>query len=175
RALKLSDIQPGERLGLFGFGASAHLALQVARHWGCEVNVFTRSTAHQQHAAELGAAWTGTAEQTPPQPLDRAILFAPTGELVPKALKKVRPGGTVAINAVHLSPIPEMAYGLIYGERTLRSVANVTRQDAKEFLALAQKIEIHSTVQRYDLLEANQALIDLKHSRFNGEAVLTVA
>lgn len=175
RALRLSDIQPGERLGLFGFGASAHLALQVARHWGCEVNVFTRSKAHQQHAGELGAAWTGTAEQTPPQPLDGAILFAPSGELVPKALKMVRPGGTVAINAVHLSPIPEMAYRLIYGERTLRSVANVTRQDAKEFLALAEKIEIHSTVQRYDLLEANQALIDLKHSRFNGEAVLTVA
>lgn len=174
RALKLSDIQPGEKLGLFGFGASAHLALQVARHWDCDVNVFTRAKAHQEHAVALGATWVGTAEQTPPQPLDRAILFAPSGELVPKALKMVRPGGTVAINAVHLSPIPTMPYELIYGERTLRSVANVTRQDATEFLSLAERIEIHSTVQRYDLLEANQALVDLKHSRFNGEAVLTV-
>ncbi|GAP15165.1 zinc-binding alcohol dehydrogenase family protein [Longilinea arvoryzae] len=127
RALKLSDLKPGERLGLFGFGASAHLALQVARHWKCEVSVFTRSKAHQQHALELGAGWVGTAEQTPPNLLDRAILFAPAGELVPQALRAVRPGGTVAINAVHMSPIPALPYALIYGERTLRSVANVTR------------------------------------------------
>lgn len=175
RALKLSEIQPGERLGLFGFGASAHLALQVARHWGCEVSVFTRSKAHQQHAADLGAGWVGTAGQPPPALLDRAILFAPSGDLVPAALKAVRPGGTVAINAVHLSDIPGLPYELIYGERTLRSVANVTRQDAKEFLALAQAIGIRSTVESYDLLDANQALNDLKHSRFNGEAVLHVA
>ncbi|TLN10167.1 alcohol dehydrogenase, partial [bacterium] len=175
RSLKISDLQPGERLGLFGFGASAHLALQVARHWGCEVFVFTRSKTHQLHALELGAAWAGTADQTPPQALDRAILFAPAGELVPLALKTIRPGGTVAINAVHLSPIPELPYDLLYGERTLRSVANVTRQDAAEFLGLAQQIGIRSTVQVFDLLDANQALIDLKHSRFNGEAVLRIS
>ncbi len=174
RALKLGDLKPGEKLGLFGFGASAHLALQVARHWKCEVSVFTRSKAHQQHALQLGAGWVGTADETPPGWLDRAILFAPVGDLVPKALKAVRPGGTVAINAVHLSPIPALPYALIYGERTLRSVANVTRQDAAEFLSLAQEIGIQSTVQMYDLADANQALIDLKHSRFNGEAVLRI-
>lgn len=175
RSLKLSDVQPGERLGLFGFGASAHLALQVARHWNCAVSVFTRSKAHQQHALALGAAWAGSADQAPDHPLDRAILFAPASELVLQALKAVRPGGTVAINAVHLSPIPSIPYALIYGERTLRSVANVTRQDALEFMALAQEIGIQSTVQIYDLADANQALIDLKHSRFNGEAVLRIA
>lgn len=175
RALILSDLQPGEKLGLFGYGASAHLALQVARHWGCEVTVFTRSEAHRRHALELGACWAGAAGQTPPHPLDRAILFAPLGELVPLALQVLRPGGTLAINAVHLSPIPEMPYHLLYGERTLRSVANVTRRDAVEFLALAQEIGIRPTVQEYDLQDANRALLDLKHSRFNGEAVLCVS
>ncbi len=174
RSLKKSDLEPGERLGLFGFGASAHLVLQIARHWNCEVSVFTRSKAHQQHALEMGAAWAGTVDQIPDKLLDRAILFAPTGDLVPAALKSVRPGGTVAINAIHLSLIPAMPYGLIYGERTLRSVANVTRKDASEFMSLAQEIGIHSTVQLYDLAEANRALADLKSSRFNGEAVLRV-
>lgn len=175
RSLKLSDLQPGERLGLYGFGASAHLVLQVARHWGCEVDVFTRSEAHRQHALALGAAWAGTADQRPPHLLDRAILFAPAGELVPPALRAVRPGGTVAINAVHLSPIPSLPYALLYGERTLRSVTHVTRRDASEFMALAEQIGIHSTVQEYDLKDANRALLDLKHSRFNGEAVLHVS
>lgn len=175
RSLKLSDLRPGERLGLFGFGASAHLVLQVARHWNCEVCVFTRSAEHRRHALELGATWAGTAGQTPPAPLDRAILFAPAGELVPEALRVVRPAGTVTINAVHLSPIPALPYDLIYGERTLRSVANVTRADAAEFLALAQEIGLRSTVRVYDLSQANQALVDLKHSRFNGEAVLRVS
>ena len=174
RALKKCDLEPGERLGLFGFGASAHLVLQVARYWNCEVYVFTRSRAHQQHALEMGAAWAGTADQIPDKILDRAILFAPAGDLVPLALKAVRPGGTVAINAVHLSPIPEIPYDLIYGERTLRSVTNVTRRDASEFFTLAQEIGIQSTVQMYDLADANRALDDLKNSRFNGEAVLKV-
>lgn len=174
RSLKKSDLEPGERLGLFGFGASAHLVLQVARHWNCEVSVFTRSRAHQQHALEMGAAWAGTADKIPEKWLDRAILFAPNGDLVPAALKAVRPGGTVAINAIHLSQIPAMPYDLIYGERTLRSVANVTRKDASEFMSLAQEIGIQSTAQLYDLAEANCALTDLKFSRFNGEAVLKV-
>lgn len=175
RSLKKSELLPGEKLGLFGFGASAHLVAQVARHWGCPFYVFTRSTAHQQHAIQLGAEWAGSPGQTPPHLLDRAILFAPVGELVTLALKAIRPGGTVAINAVHLSPIPAMPYDLIYGERTLRSVAHVTRQDAAEFMMLAQEIGIRSTVQAYDFQDANRALLDLKHSRFNGEAVLRMA
>lgn len=174
RSLRKADLQPGEWLGLFGFGASAHLALQVARHWGCRTAVFTRSEAHRQHALDLGADWAGGAEETPPHPLDRAVLFAPSGALVPAALEKLRPGGTLAINAIHLSPIPEMPYGLIYGERTLRSVANATAADGREFLALAAEIRLQVTVAPYDWLDANRALEDLKHSRFNGEAVLRV-
>jgi propanol-preferring alcohol dehydrogenase len=136
--------------------------------------VFTRSAAHRQHALDLGADWAGGAEETPPHPLDRAVLFAPSGALVPAALEKLRSGGTLAINAIHLSPIPEMPYGLIYGERTLRSVANATAADGREFLALAAKIGLQVTVEPYDWLDANRALEDLKHSRFNGEAVLRV-
>jgi propanol-preferring alcohol dehydrogenase len=172
RSLRLAELQPGERLGLVGFGASAHLALQVARHWGCEVYVFTRSEQHRRHAASLGAAWTGAAEDRPPVPLDRAVIFAPAGELVPLTLEKLRPGGTLAINAIHMSPIPELPYALLYGERTLRSVANLTRQDGVEFLNIAQEIPIQSTVTLYDLEDANQALLDMKYSRINGEAVL---
>ncbi|MCX8024101.1 MAG: zinc-dependent alcohol dehydrogenase family protein [Thermanaerothrix sp.] len=174
RSLRKAEVQPGERLGLFGFGASAHLVLQVARHWGCEVYVFTRSEAHRQHALALGAAWAGRAEDMPPHPLDRAITFAPVGEIVPLALAKLRPGGTLAINAVHLTPIPRLDYPLIYSERTLRSVANATRQDGLEFLQQAAQIPIHPTVTVYPFEALNQALEDLKHSRLNGQAVLQV-
>lgn len=174
RSLKKADLQPGERLGLVGFGASAHLAIQLARFWGCEVYVFTRSLEHRRHASELGAAWTGGIEDEPPARLDRAVIFAPAGSLVPQALEKIRPGGTLAINAIHMSPLPEMPYPLIYGERTLRSVANATYRDGVEFLKLAVGIPIWSTVNLYDLEDANQALLDLKHSRLNGEAVLQV-
>ncbi len=174
RSLRKADLKPGERLGLFGFGASAHLAIQVARHWNCEVYVFTRSAQHRRHAEELGAAWVGVAEDQPPQPLDRAVTFAPAGSLIPLALSKLRPGGTLAINAVYLSPIPELPYGLIYGERTLRSVANATCQDGVEFLKLAAEIPLHSTVNLYPLEHVNQALLDLKYSRFSGQAVLKI-
>ncbi len=174
RSLKKADVQPGERVGLFGFGASAHLALQVARHWGCEVYVFTRSEAHRDHARQLGAAWAAGAEDAPPNPLDRAVVFAPAGWVVHKALEKTRPGGTVAINAIYMTPLPEMPYALIYGERTLRSVANATRQDGIEFLELAVDIPIRSTVKVYPLEAANEALADVKHSRINGEAILRV-
>ncbi len=174
RSLRKADLQPGERLGLVGFGASAHLAIQVARHWGCEVYVFTRSEEHRRHARELGAAWVGGAEDEPPAPLDRAVIFAPAGGLVPLILEKLRPGGTLAINAIHMSDLPAMPYQLIYGERTLRSVANATYQDGVEFLQLAAEVPIRSTVEFYDLESANQALIDLKHSRFNGEALLRI-
>jgi propanol-preferring alcohol dehydrogenase len=174
RSLKLADLQPGERLGLVGFGASAHLSIQVARHWGCRVYVFTRSPEHQQHALELGAEWAGASGETPPEPLDRAVIFAPSGALVPPTLAALRPAGTLAINAIHTTPIPEMPYDLIYKERTLRSVANATYQDGVEFLQLAAEIPIHATTTLYPLMEANRALDDMKHSRINGEAVLVV-
>jgi alcohol dehydrogenase, propanol-preferring len=174
RSLRKADLEPGEKLGLVGFGASAHLALQVANFWSCRTYVFTRSQAHRQHAYELGAAWAGGIEDAIPENLDRAVLFAPSGALVPLTLAKLRPGGTLAVNAIHLSPIPEMAYELIYGERTLRSVANATYQDGVEFLQLAEQINLQVTVATFPLDQANQALVDLKHSRFNGEAVLLV-
>lgn len=175
RSLRKADVQPGERVGLFGFGASAHLAIQVAKYWGCEVYVFTRSKEHQDHAMKLGASWVGQADDQPPKILDRAVIFAPVGWIVPKALGRIRPGGTVAINAIHMSPIPELPYNLIYGERTLRSVANATYQDGVEFLQLVVEIPIKATIQRYGLSDVNQALSDVKHSRLNGEAVLLIS
>jgi propanol-preferring alcohol dehydrogenase len=174
RSLKKADIKPGGKVGLFGFGASAHLCLQVLKHWDCSVWVFTRSKQHQSHALELGAVWAGDASAEGIGSLDSAVIFAPVGELVPVALKKIRPGGTVAINAIHMSDIPSFAYQTIYGERTLRSVANATYQDGVEFLDLAVKAGIRSTVSRYSLKDVNRALSDLKASRFNGEAVLVV-
>jgi propanol-preferring alcohol dehydrogenase len=174
RSLRQADVHPGERVGLVGFGASAHLAIQVARGWGCEVYAFTRSIEHRRHAEELGAAWTGGIEDTPPQPLDRAVIFAPSGKLVPQALEKLRPGGTLAINAIHMSDFPEMPYRLTYGERTLRIMANATYRDGVEFLRIANELGIKSTVTVYPLEEANRALLDLKQSKINGEAVLTV-
>ncbi|UCF60984.1 MAG: zinc-dependent alcohol dehydrogenase family protein, partial [Anaerolineaceae bacterium] len=172
RSLHKSDVQPGERLGLVGFGASAHIAIQLAHFWGCEVYVFTRSESHRQLAKDLGAVWVGGSEDQAPEALDRAILFAPVGDLVPVMLEKIRPGGTLAINAIHLSPIPEMEYRLIYGERTLRSVANATYQDGVEFLRLANEIQVKVTTRKYALEEANQALNDLKNSRIDGAGVL---
>lgn len=174
RSLRKADLQPGERLGLFGFGASAHLTIQVALHWNCEVYVFTRSQQHRDHAHQLGAAWVGGAEDAPPKFLDRAIIFAPAGEIVPKALEKLCPAGTLAINAIHMSPIPEMPYDILYGEKSLRSVTNATYQDGNEFIELAAEIPIQATVRLYDLDQANVALIDVKHSRLNGEAVLKI-
>jgi propanol-preferring alcohol dehydrogenase len=172
RSLHKSDVQPGESLGLVGFGASAHLAIQIAHHWGCEVYVFTRSESHRQLARDLGATWVGGSEERAPVSLDRAILFAPVGDLVPVMLEKIRPGGTLAINAIHLSPIPEMEYALIYGERTLRSVANATYQDGVEFLRLANEIQVKVSTRKYALEEANLALNDLKNSRIDGAGVL---
>ncbi len=174
RSLHKADLQPGERLGLVGFGASAHLAIQVARYWDCDVYVFTRSEGHRRLAEELGAAWVGESEDRAPKLLDRAIIFAPVGDLVPVMLEKIRPGGTLAINAIHMSPIPEMEYALIYGERTLRSVANATYQDGVEFLRLAAEIPIRVSTNLYELGEANQALLDLKRSRIDGAGVLKI-
>jgi propanol-preferring alcohol dehydrogenase len=174
RSLRLSEIERGGRLGLYGFGASAHIAIQVARYWGCEVYVFTRSPDHQQHARELGAAWVGRAQDTPPRELDAAITFAPAGWLVPEVLRVLRKGGTLAINAIHMSPIPELPYHLLYGERTVRSVANFARQDAEELLALAAEIPIHTDVELYPLDAANAVLHRLKQRQVRGEAVLQI-
>jgi propanol-preferring alcohol dehydrogenase len=172
RSLRLAEVQPGERLGLFGFGASAHIAIQLARHWGCQVAVITRGAAHRRLAEELGAAWTGTAEQAPPWPLDRAVLFAPVGALVPMVLARLRKGGTLAINAIHMSPLPEMNYNLLYGERTVRSVANATRRDAAEFMLLASEARVSVETEVYPLAEANSALLRLKQGQVSGAAVL---
>lgn len=174
RSLRLSEIQPGGCLGLYGFGASAHVTIQIARHWGCRVYVFTRSEEHRRHALQLGAAWAGQAQDTPPAELDSAITFAPTGWLVPQALRALRKGGTVAINAIHMSPIPEMPYALLYGERTVRSVANATRRDAEELLRLAAEIPIHTDIELYPLAEVNAVLQRLKRSEIQGAAVLQI-
>lgn len=174
RSLRLSDLQPGERLGLYGFGASAHLCIQVARHWGCEVYAFTRSEAHQRHARDLGAAWAGRAEDAPPHEVDRAIIFAPAGVIVPLALGHVRKGGTLCINAIQMSDIPPMPYRKLWDERTIRSVANATRQDAEEFMPLAARIPIRSETQVFDLDDANHALQTVKRSEISGAAVLRV-
>ncbi|HEY3310188.1 MAG TPA: zinc-dependent alcohol dehydrogenase family protein [Anaerolineales bacterium] len=174
RSLKRAEIRPGESVGLFGFGASAHLCIQILNHWGCKVSVFTRAIAHQEHARQLGAVWSGSAGQNPERPLDRAVIFAPSGGLVVRALECLKPGGVVAINAIHMSEIPAFPYEKIYGERAVRSVANATYQDGEEFLALALSAGLQSTVNLYPFNAANHALQDLKGSRFNGEAVLKV-
>jgi propanol-preferring alcohol dehydrogenase len=174
RSLHLADLKPGEVLGLVGFGASAHLAIQVANHWGCEVYVFSRTESHRRLAQDLGAVWVGESDQDPPQPIDRIVLFAPVGALIPVMLRKLRPGGTLAINAIHTSPIPEMAYEVIYGERTLRSVSNATYQDGIDFLELAAAIPLKVTTNPYPLDQVNQALEDMKYSRIDGEAIIKI-
>lgn len=174
RSLKISGIQPGGRLGLYGFGASARLALQVAVHWGCDVFVCTRSQSEQQAARTLGAAWAGGYDDAPPTPLDAAITFAPVGDVVISALKAVERGGTVAINAIHLDRIPEFSYDHLWLERQLRSVANFTRQDATEFLQLAAEIPIRTQVEEYPLTSANEALTALAGGRVSGAAVLVM-
>jgi propanol-preferring alcohol dehydrogenase len=175
RALKLSRIRPGQRLGMYGFGGSAHVTIQVARHWGCEVYVFTRSKGHQELARELGAAWVGRAEDTPPAKVHGAVIFAPAGKLVLDALRVLKRGGTVELAGVTMMPIPEIDYDeLLYWERGVRSVANFTRQDARELLQVAAEIPIQTTVQTFRLEEANEALLALKRSEIDGTAVLVM-
>ncbi len=174
RALRLSEVEPGGKLGLFGFGASAHIAIQIARHWNCEVYVYTRSREHMELAERLGAVWTGTVKELKPGVLTNAIMFAPVGDLVRDALKALDKGGTLAINAIFMSPIPEMEYGLIYDERTVRSVTAGTRKDAEELLKLAGEVPVKTEVQEFSLEEVNSALILLKKSEINGAAVLKV-
>ncbi|MGA3030709.1 MAG: zinc-dependent alcohol dehydrogenase family protein [Candidatus Limnocylindrales bacterium] len=173
RALRVCGIEPGGRLGLFGFGASALLCIQVARHWGCEVHVRTRSETERERAAEMGAASVGAyADPTPP--LDAAITTAPAGDVVVAALRAVDRGGVVAVNAIHLDRIPEFRYELLWWERQLRSVANVTRRDAAEFMELAASIPIRTQVDVFPLEVGNEALQALAAGRIHGAAVLTM-
>ena len=162
------------RLGFYGFGAAAHILVQVARSQDREVLAFTRpgDTAAQAFALELGAVWAGPSDEAPPEPLDAAIIFAPDGALVPAALRAVRPGGTVVCGGIHMSDIPSFPYDILWGERTVRSVANLTRSDGREFLELAPRVPVHTTVTQYPLEDANRALADLRAGRFRGAAVI---
>jgi propanol-preferring alcohol dehydrogenase len=175
RSLRVSGIAPGQRLGLYGFGASATLAIQVARHWGCRVFVCTRSASERERASALGAEWTGGATERPPEALDAAISFAPAGSVVAAALAALDRGGTVAINAIHLDRLPEMPYADLWWERSIRSVANFTRRDAAEFLDLAARIPIRAERQTFELDQANETLEALSQGRIRGAAVLRCA
>src|SRR6266481_2635972 len=174
RSLRLSGIKPGGRLGFYGFGAAAHVAIQVARHWGVEVFASTRDARHQKLALELGAAWAGGTFDEPPKKLDAAVVFAPAGEILPAALKALKKGGALVLGGIHMSPIPSFSYDLLYQERVIRSVANNTRKDGEDFLRVAGEIPIRTRVQIFPLLEANRALNALKNDAIPGAAVLRV-
>ena len=173
RAYRMSG--KGERLGLYGFGAAAHIITQVAIGQGKQVFAFTRpeDTASQEFAIQLGATWAGSAQDKPPAKLDNAIIFAPVGELVPQALRAVRKGGSVICAGIHMSDIPSFPYEDLWGERIIRSVANLTRRDGQEFLELMSKIPVHTTVKTYALSEINQALTDIRTGELQGAAVVT--
>jgi propanol-preferring alcohol dehydrogenase len=174
RSLRLSGIRAGGRLGFYGFGAAAHVAIQVARHWGAEVFASTRDVRHQKLALELGAAWAGGTFDEPPKKLDAAIVFAPAGEIVPAALKALKKGGALVLGGIHMSAIPSFSYDLLYQERIIRSVANNTRKDGEDFLRVAAEIPIQTHVQVFPLAEANRALNALKNDAIPGAAVLRI-
>lgn len=172
RTLRLAG--DGKRLGIYGFGAAAHILAQVARYQNRQIFAFTRpgDKAAQQFAREFGAAWAGGSDELPPEPLDAALIFAPVGALVPAALKATKKGGTVVCGGIHMSDIPAFPYSLLWEERVLRSVANLTRRDAQEFLALAPEAGVHTTTRVYPLADANRALADLRSGNLTGAAVL---
>jgi propanol-preferring alcohol dehydrogenase len=174
RCLKMSQMGPESKLGIYGFGAAGHVCIQVARHWGAKVFVSTREEKHRQLAMELGAQWSGETFDRPPQELDAAIIFAPAGELVPVALGALRKGGILVLGGIHMSPIPSFPYQLIYQERSIRSVANNTREDGVAFLRIAAEIPIKTEVEIFKLEEANCALNALKHDGIRGAGVLQV-
>ena len=174
RSLRLSGAHKGDRLALYGFGASAHIVLQMARHIGCEVYVMTRTPAHRELALSLGAVWAGTADATPPAPADAAIIFAPAGALVLDALRNLRKGGTLALAGITMSQIPAIDYSLLYQERVVRSVANSTRDDVRECLQLAAQVPVKTEVEAFPLEQANEALAALKNSRIRGAGVLNI-
>jgi propanol-preferring alcohol dehydrogenase len=176
RSLRMADVQPGERVGLFGFGASAHLAIAVLKFWKCEVYVSTRGESHRALADSLGAAWVGDETEKPPVELDRAITFAPSGDVVVKALSSLRKGGVVAINAIHLDRMPQFDYdSLLWGERQIRSVANMTRADARDFLEIAGKIALQPRATVFKLEEINEALSAVKRDVIDGAAVVQIS
>lgn len=172
RSLRLAGVGKGGRLAFYGFGAAAHVAIQVALHGGVEVYACTRGEKHQQLALELGAVWAGEASAQPPAELDAAIIFAPAGELVPLALRALKKGGVLVLGGIYMSRIPTFDYNLLYQERLIRSVANNTRQDGQDFLRIAAEIPIVTRVSVFPLRDANRALNDLKADRINGAAVL---
>ena len=173
RSLRVAGVEHGERVGLFGFGASAHLAIAVLRAWRCEVYVSTRGASHRRLAEALGATWVGSEKDKPPVELDRAVTFAPSGDVVVAALSSLRKGGVVAINAIHLDRIPEFDYDrLLWGERQLRSVANMTRSDARDFLQIAAEINLRPKVTTFPLDQVNEALAAVKNDAINGAAVI---
>jgi propanol-preferring alcohol dehydrogenase len=174
RSLRMAG--DARRLGFYGFGSAAHILVQVALYQGRRIYAFSRpgDAASQRFALELGAAWAGGSDESPPEPLDAAIIFAPAGELVPAALRAVAKGGTVVCAGIHMSDIPSFPYEILWQERVVRSVANLTRQDGEEFLALAPKVPVRTTVHPYNLQEANRALDDLRAGRFTGSGVVVV-
>ena len=173
RSLRVAGVEPGERVGLFGFGSSASLAIAILRSWKCEVYVVTRGESHRSMAASLGAAWVGSEDQKPPVELDRAITFAPSGKVVVAALASLRKGGVVAINAIHLDQMPAFDYDkLLWGERQIRSVANMTRQDARDLLKIAHELNICPRVKTFPLEEANNALLAVKEETQHGSIVI---
>ena len=176
RALRRSEIGPGERLGLYGFGASAHIVIQIARHWGCEVYVVSRGEKHQELARRMGAHWVGPAGSHPPAKLQSAIIFAPAGEIVPAALEDLDKGGTLALAGIYMTPVPELDYQRhLFLERSLRSVTANTREDGRALMRLAVEVPLHTKTQEFPLEEANEALQALKQNRIQGAAVLRVS
>jgi propanol-preferring alcohol dehydrogenase len=175
RCLRVSGIGRGGNLGIYGFGAAGHVCIQVARYWGAKVFVSTREEKHRRLARELGAAWCGGAMEQPPEKLDASIIFAPAGELVPAALEALGKGGVLVLGGIHMSPIPSFPYDLIYQERSIRSVANNTREDGHDFLRLAAEIPIRTEVQIFSLQQANLALNALKHDGISGAGVLKIS
>jgi propanol-preferring alcohol dehydrogenase len=175
RSLRVAGVQRGDRVGLFGFGSSASLAIRILQSWECEVYVVTRGETHRKTAESLGATWVGAEDAKPPTELDRAITFAPSGKVVVSALAALRKGGVVAINAIHLDQMPAFDYDkLLWGERQIRSVANMTRQDARDFIALAHNLKFRPRVVTFSLDEANKALEAVKHETEDGSAVIVL-
>jgi propanol-preferring alcohol dehydrogenase len=173
RSLRKAEVRPGQKVGLFGFGSSAHLVIKVLQSWNCKVYVSTRGEQHQALAKEMGADWVGGATDIPPDGLDAAVTFAPSGDVVVAALRSLRKGGIVAVNAIHLDRMPQFDYdSLLWGERQIRSVANMTRQDARDFLSIAEKIKLTPKVRTFPLEQANEALLSLRNDELNGSAVL---
>jgi alcohol dehydrogenase, propanol-preferring len=173
RSLRVAGVQPGERVGLFGFGSSASLAIRVLQSWQCEVYVVTRGEKHRKAAESRGATWVGDEDAIPPVELDRAITFAPSGKVVVHALSTLRKGGVVAINAIHLDQVPAFDYDkLLWGERQMRSVANMTREDARDFITLAGQLQIRPTTNVFALKDANKALAAVKHETEDGSIVV---